>query len=89
MRAKSITAQSPEEVTVALQEAIADGFVPTLGMVFMSIRHGARAISQIFDRQGITWHSRHHSSDFSATESLVVPLAAITNFTTSPAAGWG
>ena len=53
MKAKSIKGKSPEEIKMALAKSMADGFKPTLAIVFLSIRQDRDAISTILDKEGI------------------------------------
>jgi hypothetical protein len=53
MKAKSIKGKSPEVITTALQDAIADGFTPTLAIVFISVKQDREAISKLLDEKGI------------------------------------
>ena len=48
MKAKSIKGESPEQIRTALQEAIEDGFTPTLAIVFASVSQDRGAICQLF-----------------------------------------
>ena len=53
MKAKSIKGKSPEEIKSALETSIADGFKPTLAVVFLSISQDRKAICEILDKEGI------------------------------------
>ena len=53
MKAKSIKGKSPEEIKTALAESMADGFKPTLAVVFLSMKQDRDAISKILDDNGI------------------------------------
>jgi hypothetical protein len=53
MKAKSIKGKSTEEIAAALSESIADGFKPTLAIVFMSIKQDREAICKLLDEKGI------------------------------------
>jgi hypothetical protein len=54
MKAKSIKGKSPEEIKKALAECLADGFKPTLAIVFLSVKLDRDSICKIFDEKGIT-----------------------------------
>ena len=54
MKAKSIKGKSAEEIKTALQESMADGFKPTLAMVFLSIKQDHKAVSVILNEAGIS-----------------------------------
>src|ERR1700741_3223131 len=53
MKAKSIKGKSTEEISSALTESIADGYKPTLAIVFISVKQDREAISKLLDEKGI------------------------------------
>ncbi|MEJ7741767.1 MAG: FIST N-terminal domain-containing protein [Nocardioidaceae bacterium] len=53
MKAKSIKGANAEEIQTALQQSMADGFRPTLAIVFISIKQDRKAISSILNSKGI------------------------------------
>src|SRR6187399_426519 len=53
MKAKSIRGSSAEEIDSALQQSMADGFKPTLAMVFLSIKQDRKAICKILNNEDI------------------------------------
>jgi len=53
MKAKSIKGKSVEEIQSALQQSMADGFKPTLALVFISIKQDRKAICEILRQEGI------------------------------------
>jgi hypothetical protein len=53
MNAKSIKGKSTEEINSALIESMADGFRPTLAIVFISVKQDREAISKLLDDKGI------------------------------------
>jgi len=53
MKAKSIKGTSADEIQLALEQSLADGFKPTLAIVFLSIKQDRKAISAILDNAGI------------------------------------
>jgi hypothetical protein len=53
MKAKSIKGKSPEEIRSALQQSMADGFKPTLAIVFISIKQDRKTICEILHKEGI------------------------------------
>lgn len=53
MRAKSIKGKSPEEMKRALLQSMADGFKPTLAIVFMSIKQNRKAVCEILHNEDI------------------------------------
>ncbi|HEY5919140.1 MAG TPA: hypothetical protein VIU13_17100, partial [Chryseolinea sp.] len=53
MNAKSIKGTSSDEIKTALQQATADGFKPTLAIVFLSVKQDRDAIGKMFEKAGI------------------------------------
>lgn len=53
MKAKSIKGRSTEEIKAALEESMADGYQPTLAIVFLSIKQDHKAICKLLDDAGI------------------------------------
>jgi hypothetical protein len=53
MKAKSIKGKSTEEIKAALAESMADGFQPTLAIVFISISQDRNTVCKILDDAGI------------------------------------
>ena len=53
MKAKSIKGKSPEEIKNELAKSIADGFTPTLAIIFLSVNLNRDSICEIFDEKGI------------------------------------
>jgi hypothetical protein len=53
MKAKSIKGKSIEEISSALKQSIADGFKPTLAIVFISIKQDKDAVFEILSKEGI------------------------------------
>lgn len=53
MKARSIYGKSPTEIQIALKDAIGDGFIPTLAIVFISIKQDRKAVREILAAQGI------------------------------------
>ncbi len=47
MKAKSIKGKTTKEIEVALEESMADGFRPTLAIVFISISQDRKAVCKI------------------------------------------
>ena len=64
MKAKSIKGKSPEEISTALQQSIADGFKPTLAFVFISIKQDRDAIISLLDKQAIQIFGATTSGEF-------------------------
>lgn len=53
MKAKSIKGKSTTEINNALQQCMADGYTPTLAIVFLSIKQDYKAICKLMDDAGI------------------------------------
>lgn len=53
MKAKSIKGNSASEISEALNEAMGDGYEPTLAVVFLSIKQDREAICQLLDDKNI------------------------------------
>ncbi len=53
MKAKSIKGKSPEEIESALHQSMADGFKPTLAVVFISVSQDRNAVSEILSKENI------------------------------------
>lgn len=53
MRAKSIKGNSTEEIQSALKQSMADGFRPTIAIMFISIRQNRKSICEILHNEGI------------------------------------
>lgn len=53
MKAKSIKGKSTEEIQSALKKSMADGFKPTLALVFISVKQDIASIISILDRKNI------------------------------------
>ena len=53
MKAKSIKGKSTEEIKSALTDSMADGFQPTLAIVFLSLSQDRKAITELLDKAGV------------------------------------
>lgn len=53
MKAKTIKGNSTDEIKNALQQSMADGYKPTLAIVFISVKQDKEAISRLLDEKGI------------------------------------
>ncbi|SIO01519.1 FIST signal transduction protein [Algoriphagus halophilus] len=53
MKSKSIHGKSPEEIQKAIQSAIADDFIPTLAVVFISVVQDRQVIREILSKYDI------------------------------------
>jgi hypothetical protein len=64
MKAKSIKGSSAEEIQSALQQSMADGFKPTLAIVFISIKQDRIAVCEILNNEGIDILGATSSGEF-------------------------
>ncbi len=64
MKAKSIKGASPEEIKIHLQQSMADGFKPTLAVVFISIKNDLDAVCRLLEKQGIQVFGATSSGEF-------------------------
>lgn len=64
MQAKSIKANSTTEIKVALQQSMADGYKPTLAIVFISIKQDINAVCEMLDQQDISIFGATSSGEF-------------------------
>ncbi|MCW8981150.1 MAG: FIST C-terminal domain-containing protein [Altibacter sp.] len=53
MKAKSIKGSSTQEIETALATNLADGFAPTLALVFLSVSQDRKTITKLLDNKGI------------------------------------
>ncbi len=64
MKAKSIKGKSPEEIKSALEQNMADGFKPTLAIVFLSVSQDRKAITNLLDAYDIAIFGATTSGEF-------------------------
>ena len=64
MKAKSIKGRSPEEIELALQQSMSDGFKPTLAIVFISIKQNRKAVCEILNKESIDIIGATSSGEF-------------------------
>lgn len=62
MKAKSIKGNSTEEIKAALIQSIADGYQPTLAIVFISIKQDRKAVVELLQQFGIDVFELHHAA---------------------------
>ena len=79
MRAKSINGASVLEIKTALHQSMADGFKPTVAIVFISIKQDRQAICELLDKQAIDILGATSSGEFinghqSEGESVIMLL---------------
>ncbi len=68
MKAKTIKGTSPGEIQSALKESLADGFKPTLAIVFISIKQDRDAICSLLNNEGISIFGATTSGEFISSE---------------------
>jgi hypothetical protein len=64
MKAKTIKGNSTEEIKTAFAQSIADGFKPTLAIVFMSIKQDRDSICALLDKEGIALFGTTTNGEF-------------------------
>ena len=64
MRAKSINGKTTGEVKDALEKSMADGFIPTVAIAFISIKQDRKAICEILHNKGIDILGATSSGEF-------------------------
>jgi hypothetical protein len=64
MRAKSIKGSSPEEIKTALLKSMADGYRPTLAIVFISIKQNREAVCEVLHNNSIDIIGATSSGEF-------------------------
>ena len=64
MKAKSIKGSNSGEISIRMQEAMADGFTPTLAIVFISVKQDRDAIIKLLSQQGISIFGATSSGEF-------------------------
>ena len=64
MRAKSISGNTAGEIKDALEKSMVDGFVPTIAVVFISIKQDRRAVCDILYKKGIDVIGATSSGEF-------------------------
>jgi hypothetical protein len=53
MKARSLRGNSPGEINTALETCLAEGFCPTLAVVFISVKQDRNAVCELLTRHGI------------------------------------
>ena len=64
MKAKSIKGKSPNEIGESLKQSMADGFKPTLAIVFLSVKQDRNAISKLLNEQNISIYGATTNGEF-------------------------
>ena len=68
MKAKTLKGNSPGEIRNALQEVMADGFRPTLAIVFVSIKQDRDILCDLLNKEGISIFGSTTSGEFTSSE---------------------
>ena len=77
MKAKSIKAGSAEEIQMALQQSMADGFKPTLALVFLSVMNEIEAVCSILDKESIPIFGATTFAEFTEQDAENVGIAVL------------
>ena len=77
MKAKSIKAGSAEEIQMALQQTVADGFKPTLALVFLSVMNEIEAVCSILDKESIPIFGATTFAEFTEQNAENVGIAVL------------
>lgn len=77
MQAKSIKGNSTEEIKSALIQSMADGFKPTLAIVFLSIKQDHIAICQVLDNAGVAIFGASTNGEFIDEETQIGSVAIL------------
>lgn len=64
MKSKSIKGKSTKDIEIALTQSTADGFKPTLAIVFLSISQDRNAICQLLNRENIAIYGATTNGEF-------------------------
>jgi len=64
MKAKSIKGNSPGDIQLALEQSLADGFKPTLAIIFISVKQDRKAVCEIFYKGQINILGATSSGEF-------------------------
>ena len=85
MKAKSIKGKSTEEIQSALVESMADGFKPTLSIVFLSVKQDRRKIIEILNENeieifGATTAGEFTDGDYNSGSIVILLLEIDRNY---------
>ena len=64
MKAKSIKGYSPEEIKTALEQNMAEGYQPTIAIVFLSVKQDRNAVCELLINKGIDVIGATSSGEF-------------------------
>jgi hypothetical protein len=71
MKAKSIKGKSTEEIKIALDNCMTDGFRPTLAIVFLSIKQNHKAVGKLLTDSGIQIFGVSTNGEFTDGETEI------------------
>lgn len=77
MKAKTIQGNSPKEIEKALKQCMADGFRPTLAMVFLSVKQDRKALCKILDGAGIAIYGATSNGEFTGDSITAGEIAVL------------
>jgi len=81
LKSKTIKGKTPEEVKIAMDESFADGYKPTLAIIFMSFKLDINAVCEPLNKEGIQIFGATSSGEFINSEieeeSIVIMLLDI------------
>jgi hypothetical protein len=77
MLAKSIKAKSLPEIQIALADSLADGYKPTLALVFLSINHDIKTLSNLLNENGIAVFGATTSAEFTEAGVEIEGIAVL------------
>src|SRR6201999_96823 len=77
MKAKSIKGKSADEIQIALKQSMADGFKPTLAIVFLSISQDRKGVSKVLGDEGITVFGATTNGQFIDEETKSASIAIL------------
>ena len=77
MKSKSIKGQSTEQIQSALEKSMADGFKPTLALVFLSVMNEIEAVCSILDKESIPIFGATTFAEFTEQDAENVGIAVL------------
>ena len=77
MKSKSIKGKSTEQIQSALEKSMADGFKPTLALVFLSVMNEIEAVCSILDKESIPIFGATTFAEFTEQDAENVGIAVL------------
>lgn len=77
MKSKSIKGKSTDEIRSALRQSMADGFKPTLALVFLSAINEVDAVCSLLDKEGIVIFGASTSAEFTEQAAETTGIAVL------------